>query len=328
MPVRQDRNKMTVATVALTVIALAGAGAARPLAQQNPSTLVDAHIQELEKNLPPNSPMRADLDSGARGDGIRQSWMDAMRKEGVKRAWVVIFAGLNDAPREWKVYEVAYYSAYDREGSQITDPKWLERIRASGLANELNQVALEHAPHSPWHEHERVLIPVDLLDDEWLPSISYEEAQAHIHKVIATLAPDSDLRLDFKVGDQGDGINYSWMDEMRKEGIRRAEIAMDVDFFDNGAPHNMKIASVRYYAKYDPSGSQVEDPKTLERIRTGGLEEELETLALRQAEQGSWADVPQPRPEPFVGGATAVFYDDGWLPAPPYPLFTAGRRNP
>jgi hypothetical protein len=272
--------------------------------------------------------MRADLESGARSDGIRHSWMDAMRKVGVKRAWIVIFTGLNDPPREWKVYEVAYYSAYDREGSQITDPKWLERIRTSGLADELNQVALERAPHSPWREHERLLIPVDLLDDEWLPSTSYDEAQAHIREVFATLAPDSDLRLDFKVGDQGDGINYAWMDKMRKEGIRRVEIEIDIDFRDNGAPRNMEIASVRYYRKYDPSGSRVRDLKTLERIRSSGLEEELKALALRQAEHGSWPDVPQPRPNPFVGGATAVFYDDGWLPAPPYPLFTAGRRNP
>jgi hypothetical protein len=69
-------------------------------------------------------------------------------------------------------------------------------------------------------------------------------------------------------------------------------------------------------------------PKTLERIRTSGLEEELKALALRQAEHGSWADVPQPRPDPFVGGTAVLFYDDGWLPAPPYPMFTAGRRNP
>lgn len=320
-------GRVTMATFSLAVITLAGAGGAKLLTRQKPRAAVEAHIEELEKSLPPDSPMRADLESGARGDGIRQTWMDKMRQQGVKRAWVVTFTGLNDPSKEWKVYEVAYYSAYDREGSQITDPKWLERILASGLANELNQVALDRARLSAWHEHDSRLIPIDLLDDEWLPSVTYEQAQAHIRRVIASLAPDSDLRLDLKIGDRGDGINYAWMDEMRKEGIRRVEIAIDIDFHDDGRPGKMKITAVRYYTKYDPSGSQVQDPKSLERIRTSGLEEELRALALRQGEHGAWADVPRPRPDPFVGGATAVFYDDGWLPAPPYPMFTTARPN-
>lgn len=314
-----------MAIASLAVIALIGVVQAQ--ARQIPSAAVEAHIRELEQRLPVGSLMRSELDAGARGDGIHYPWMDDMRKEGVKRAWVVIFTGLNGQPEQWKVYEVAYYSEYDREGSQITDPKWTERIRTSGLANKLNQVALDRAAHSPWHEHDSRLIPVDLLDDEWLPSVTYEQAQAHIREVVATLAPNSALRRDFDIGDRGDGINYAWMDKMRTEGIRRVELEISIDFHDDGQPGKMRVVSVSYYAKYDPPDAQIQDPKRLERIRKSGLEEELKKIALRQAAGGAWVDVPRPRSNPFVGGAGVVFYDDGWLPAPPYPMFTTQQPN-
>jgi hypothetical protein len=312
------RRRMALATIGVMSTALSPAVPLQP--RQAPTVGAETHIRALAQRLPPGSSMQSDLESGARGDGIHHSWMDAMQKEGVKRAWIVMFTGLNDPPKEWTVSEVAYYSAYDREGSQITDPKWLERIRTSGLADELRKVALDRAPSSLWYKHDLMLIPVDLLDDEWLPSVTYDQAQAQIRSVISRLPPDSDVRRDFDGGDRGDGINYAWMDTLRKEGIQRAEIDVRIEFHEDGRPRDMKVVRLRYYATYD-RGTPIQDPERLKRARASGLEEELKDVALQKAKGGNWFETPRPRPDPLVGGATVVLYDDGWIPAQ-NPLFT------
>ncbi len=318
-------RRIEIAAVTVSLGGIALLGGTRSRARQTPSDAAKVHIRELEQKLPLGSPMRSALAAGARGDGVHQPWMDDMRKEGVKRAWIVIFTGGNDPRKEWRVEEAVYHSAYDRENSQITDPKWLERIRTSGLEKELNQVALDRTTRSPWHEHESTLVPIDLLDDEWLPSVHYEQAQNHIRRIVATLPPGSDLRQDFDVGDRGDGTRYAWMDKMRKEGVRQVEIDIDIEFHEDGEPRQLKVAHVRYYTEYDRPKSQIQDPERLERIRSNGLEKELDKVALQRAEKGAWLDVPNPRPNPFVGGATVVLVDDGWLPEAPYPMFTTHR---
>ncbi len=265
--------------------------------------------------------MRSALEAGVRGDGVHQPWMDDMRKEGVKRAWVVIYAGVNDPPKQWTIEEAVYYSAYDREGSEITDPRTVERIRISGLANELNRAALKRAIHSEWLEQNSGLIPVDLLDDEWLPPTSYADAHTHVSKVAANLPRDSNLRYLIQEGGYGDGVHHFWMDNMRQEGVREADVSISIEFKHDGRPSKMKVAAERYYRKYD-SQDRIKDARQLERIRDSGLADELERIALRRAAGGVWLDVPRPRPSPFVGGTTVVFLDDGWLPTLRKPLFT------
>ena len=103
-------------------------------------------------------------------------------------------------------------------------------------------MALDRAAHSPWHEHDSRLIPVDLLDDEWLPSVTYQRHGPYSGGG-CSLAPNSALRRDFDIGERGDGINYAWMDKMRTEGIRRVEFEISIDFHDDGQPGKMRVVS-------------------------------------------------------------------------------------
>jgi hypothetical protein len=312
---------MTITMAAASLFAFASL-AAFPAMQDRPSPQEEAHIAELVRALPSASLLRSALEAGGRGDGVHHSWMDDMRRQGVKRAWIIVYLGLSKRPQDIRVDEAAYYSGYDGGASQITDAQWLERIRKSGLASTLEKVAVAQAPHNSWYKHDTTFVPIDLLDDEWLPPTTYSAAQAHLKAVARQLKPRSDLRLDLAHA-TGGGTDYVWMSQMRTEGIRRAVVSINIDFRDDGVPKDMKVNRVRYYTAYDDEKALVSDASFLGRIRASGLEETLREVALRGTEKGFWLDVPEPRPVPFTGGASVEFYDDPWLPFYERPLFYA-----
>ncbi|MGC1659835.1 MAG: hypothetical protein WA737_07445 [Candidatus Acidiferrales bacterium] len=285
----------------------------------------ETRIQQLEKRLPADSLLRARLEAGNRGDGIHHSWMDDMHREGVKRAWIVIFSDVESNPQVMDAYEVAYYSDYDREGSQITDPARLTRIQDSGLADELKRAATERASGSSWFKHQRVQIPIDLFDDEWLPPVTYEQATEHVQRIAATLPPTSDLRIAVDEGRLGNGIDYAWMDQMRKMGVKRARVFVDIAFEQSGRPAKVGPFRTRYYGSYVSNDSRIRDPDRLKEAQNSGLENALETRARELAAHGAWLEVPRPRPKPFIGGTTVEFLDDGWLPTADAALFTTFR---
>jgi hypothetical protein len=263
------------------------------------------------------------LVKGSTPDGSHHPWMDDMRRQGVKRAWIVVFNRLGSQPKPLEVIDAAYYSAQNREGTQITDPSWLERIRSSGLSAELELVALDRAVHSPWFDRESILIPVDLADDEAIPTSNYEEAQAHLQQVANSLPPESALRRNIEAGDHGDGTYFRWMDMMRESGIKRAEVSIHIEFDQNGRPRKTRVLRTVYYTEYESLDSQLQDPNSLRKIRSSGLEESLEKIALQRAENGAWLETPRPRPKPYLGSTVVNFFDDGWLPHLGRPLFAA-----
>jgi hypothetical protein len=165
-------------TIAL-LFALSTVPASNSQVAQNNWPEVDQHISDLIKELPVDNLLRQQLVSGARGDGVRQPWMDDMRQEGVKRAVVWVNAHFNrrGKPKQMRVDRTEYFTRYERGGT-VLGAERLELIRTSGLEQRLGAVALEKAAHGYWVDVPRPLprpfvgtIPVELLDDEWLPNL-------------------------------------------------------------------------------------------------------------------------------------------------------------
>lgn len=144
----------------------------------------EAHVREVIQSLPANSGMRQALESGVRGNGIPQPWMDAMRKQGVKRAEVYLTFNVPiriphiwpGRPGKLTVARTLYFSKYDSEDcGQITDADRLAAFRSSGLEQKLQSFALEEAANAKWFVFEHVPSvshgesDVELFDDEWLP---------------------------------------------------------------------------------------------------------------------------------------------------------------
>lgn len=105
-----------------------------------------------------------------------------MRREGVKRAEVEIKLTWFFGPRLLRVVRVEYFAAYESPNSQITDLPRLNHLQAVGLEGELKQVALQRGLHGRWFESPPAQHPskwgpvpagigINLLDDEWLPTL-------------------------------------------------------------------------------------------------------------------------------------------------------------
>lgn len=161
------------------------------------------------------------------------------------------------------------------------------------------------------------------------PACSQEKAnspelEAHIRDVIKELPAESDLRHSLLQGARGNGVHYHWMDEMRKQGVRRALIWVDISFDSKGRPTKMNLNRTEFFAQYE-GGVPISNSTSLETIRASGLEKELSTLALERARHGYWFDLPRPKPRPFTGGTQIEFLDDEWLPALTVAMYYAGN---
>lgn len=135
----------------------------------------------------------------------------------------------------------------------------------------------------------------------------------HIRELISELPIDSQLRKALIDGTRGDGVRHTWMDEMRKRGVKTAVVSVAINFSHAGKPSKIRVAQARYYSGYDDRGL-ISDVQTLNGIRGSSLEKQITELALEKAAHGYWIDIPRPRPHPFVGGTRVQFFDDEWLP--------------
>jgi len=140
--------------------------------------------------------------------------------------------------------------------------------------------------------------------------------EEHIQQLTNQLPPESLLRRLLQEGVRGNGIHYSWMDEMRGKGINRVVVWVGITFDRRGRPKQMRLTRMQYFSQYD-GGEAISDSDRLNAIHASGLEIQLGNLALRRATHASWLDVPRPRPKPFVGGIAIEFFDDEWVPIVP-----------
>jgi hypothetical protein len=135
----------------------------------------------------------------------------------------------------------------------------------------------------------------------------------HIRDIVRELPPDSALRRNLLQGARGNGVHYSWMDEMRKQGIKRAVVWLDIRFDSKGRAKEISLNRIEYFSLYE-GGIPISDDTRLGAIHTTGLEKQLSSLGLEKARHGFWVDLPRPKPQPFIGGTQVEFLDDEWLP--------------
>ena len=149
-------------------------------------------------------------------------------------------------------------------------------------------------------------------------------AREHIRQLIDRLSPESSLRRDLLNGAHGDGVLKPWMNDMRREGVKRAIVWVAIDFDRRGKPKRMTIYRTEYFTTYE-GASQVVDEKRLALIRTSGIEQKLTSVALENAIHGAWTDSPKPKPVALTGEAKVEFFDNEWIPTLRIPLYCAGK---
>ena len=136
---------------------------------------VQKHLKEVAESLPPDSGLRYGLEHGGHGDGIHRPWMGEMRQMGIKRVVVRTEFVWHKRPTDIKVTKLVYFSTYDGDCGQITDPQRLSKVRSSGLEGELSEAAVRRTLRARWfrtgppRRNKRGWCLVHLLDDEWVP---------------------------------------------------------------------------------------------------------------------------------------------------------------
>jgi hypothetical protein len=131
------------------------------------------HVAELISALPPDTSLRLRLESGEHGDGVLQSWMVPMSRQGVKRAVVSVrFANLHE-PQNMSIEKILFFDKYDTDCAQITDLDHIKNIRASGLDQILKEEAISRTVKlGKWlpeqTPHESGLSTIEFYDDAWL----------------------------------------------------------------------------------------------------------------------------------------------------------------
>jgi|SRR5215472_3093687 len=110
--------------------------AATNFAQQTPDSQTPEDVRQIIEGLPSCSFLHQQLIAGIYGKGTMQSYMEAMRREGVKKAVFVVQAHWDGKqPKEPRLLNGLYFDSYDGPNGQIVAER-LEGIRKSGLEDD------------------------------------------------------------------------------------------------------------------------------------------------------------------------------------------------
>jgi hypothetical protein len=112
-----------------------------------------------------------------------------------------------------------------------------------------------------------------------VPADLRPEVKRHIDDLIGDLPANSLLGRQLANGAHGSGIHQAWMDDMRREKIKRAIVWISIRFDRHGKPKHMRVEQIEYFAQYE-NGERVPG--------TGDLERKLSNDALQNAANGFW----------------------------------------
>jgi hypothetical protein len=121
--------------------------------KQKPDEATEKRIAEIADSLPIDDGMRRGLQTGFRGTGIHEPWMDAMKSQNVKQVLIEV-KGVwyrTEGFKPDRVVRVVYLAEYFRPGSQIVERVKLDELGKSDLQNQLAAVAIQRSKHSIPH---------------------------------------------------------------------------------------------------------------------------------------------------------------------------------
>ena len=107
------------------------------------------HLLDVIANVPMDRRERQLVMAGQVGEGVRQNWMNLMRKESVRATRVEVYLTWFFGPRRFKAVRVMYYDDYGAQ-AQVVDQTRLANFRSSGLEDQMKAAAIRYAPRGAW----------------------------------------------------------------------------------------------------------------------------------------------------------------------------------
>ncbi|MBI1750622.1 MAG: ankyrin repeat domain-containing protein [Acidobacteria bacterium] len=141
--------------------------------------------------------------------------------------------------------------------------------------------------------------------------------ERRVTRVASKLEQSDPLRQAIEHGERGSGIRQSWMQSMRRQGIRVARFR--VRFSWEGRLVRNEIDSEEYYRHYSWRSEPIDRPTELQRIRSSVLVSELRAFIRARAEKMIPADMQRERFRRAFGTYILSVIDDECLPFWNYP---------
>jgi hypothetical protein len=163
---------------------------------------------------------------------------------------------------------------------------------------------------------------IDKLSKVALP----DSARQYIRSIIRELPEGDKYRKLLESGAVGTGVRELWMDRMAALGIRQAVFKAEWNTpLLGGTESDRRVLAKAYFSQYDPSCTQIIDPKSAQRIRDTGLDDVLTAVAFAR---GQSAPVTTKRPFTHRRAAIVQLVDNEWLPTFPVRSFPSSAESP
>lgn len=170
-------DKLHIFRWILLVALLGGCSRRDPLEQRKADPTTELELKEIATSLPTDDALRNAIQGGRRGTGVHESWMDDMKREGIREARFEVKGTWWRAFGFWPSHLTrgVYRRSYSSPGSQIINENALQKLRSSGLERELETVAIRKSKGAIWFRidsnpwKQQGYAEVHLCDNAWLP---------------------------------------------------------------------------------------------------------------------------------------------------------------